>query len=189
MRRKIVASLTATHRNMEHVLALLRLQIDMLSPDSQSESFTFLNGAIHYLSGFPGLFHHPAEELIFECLVDYVPQTQSTCFRLREEHELFTANESMILAHITQARAGDPDSRHALQALGRTYCDVHVRHIDLEENEVLPAALVWLQEEDWSRVDHVISRSHDPLTAADTLQQYETVYDYLMSAETYIRLH
>lgn len=189
MHRKVVASLTATHRNMEHVLALLRLQLDMLHPDSELESFTLLNGAIQYLSGFPGLFHHPAEDLIFDCLSGYAPQYGSICSRLKEEHKRFNENESVMLGYITQARAGDPDSCHGLQALGRSYCDAHASHIDLEEHEAFPAAVLWLQEKDWVRVNSTIGISNDPLATPRTFQRYATVYDYLMSAEAYLRLH
>lgn len=189
MHRNIVERLTAEHGNMVHVLALVRVQLEMLRPDSPAASFTLLESAIGYLSGFHGRFHHPMEDLIFQCLVRCAPDKASACARLIEEHIQINVQESRMLRHLVQARSGDSKACQAVRILGCTYCDIQAQHIDVEECETLPAAMCLLQATDWSRIRNAASASSDPLSDPDMLRRHETVYDYLMEAGADLRRH
>ena len=94
----IVETLTTAHRMMEHVLTLIRLQVDMLQPLTKNEEFVFLRKAVGYMHNYPGLIHHPAEEMISERLKHYLPGAAPLCLKLGEEHKQFNVLETEWLS-------------------------------------------------------------------------------------------
>lgn len=184
-----IETLTSEHRIMERVLTLIRFQVCGLQPTSDPASFAFLANAIGYMHNYPGLGHHPAEELLFARLVASDPEAGKLCKHLAEQHEEFARRECAMLDCLRNAESGDPDACWHLEKLGCAYCAEHADHIGSEEAEAFPQAIRSLRTPDWAAIDRQAAQITDPLSDRDTLRRYENLYDYLMAADENFRFH
>lgn len=180
MHNHVIRSLRNGHKMMEHVLTLIRLHLDMLGPQPDADQFKFLQNAIAYMHLYPGLIHHPAEELMFERLVSRAPHTQAMCGRLEEQHAMFKMMESSMLERLREAQMQQADVLACIREVGGAYCLTHAEHIAAEEGEVLPEAMNWLAPEDWSEIGEKSLFHIDPLSNPRILADYDNLYDYLM---------
>lgn len=189
MHEDIVEALSTAHQMMAHIITLIRVQIDMLYPDTDSLQFEFLSKAIGYMNNFPGIVHHPAEDLIFERLVLHAPQIEPLCAHLIEQHNTFKSMEAAILGHIPRAQSGDGEACRRIKALGLAYCTDHVGHIDDEEGEALPQAVNWLSADDWREIGNKLNFAADPLSDPKILTRYDSLYDFIMEMGTTLTRH
>ena len=118
MRHEIARDLTDAHRNMERVLTLIQLQVDSLRSGSDAEGFLLLHNAVGYMHNYPGVIHHPTEELIFGKLIKHAPQTRTVCTRLHDQHEGFRNQEVTLLQRIRSAQGGDLGACRQVKEIG-----------------------------------------------------------------------
>ena len=174
---------------MEHVLNLIRIQADMLHPKTEMNELAFLQKAIGYMHNYPGLIHHPAEELIFERLQNHAPDAEQLCIKLTDQHKQFSILEITLLEYISQAQEGDLGAFELIKKLSSTYCVEHVDHIAVEENDLLPQAVSSLTTDDWLDIGYKSNLDMDPLANPDILQHHESLYDYIMSSNPSLKAH
>ncbi len=185
----IAQELTDAHRNMERVLTLIRLQVDSLKEGQDPAGFLLLNNAISYMRDYPGVIHHPVEELIFARLIQHAPETRTVCSRLHDQHQNFRRREASLLRRIHSAQAGDLEACRQVKQIGTAYCTEHASHIRSEEVDVFPQAVRWLENSDWREIGEQSRTLVDPLLVRKDLKQYDNLYDYLMTAGRDFNIH
>ncbi|HSN18063.1 MAG TPA: hemerythrin domain-containing protein [Gammaproteobacteria bacterium] len=180
----ITRNLTDGHRNMERVLTLVRLQLDAIRDGAEAGAdFRLLGSAIVYMRDYPGVNHHPVEELIFAKLVGYAPEHGLACAELAGQHRSFGEREKGLLHHIRKARLGDEMARRHVKDLGTAYCADHSSHIRSEEADVFPGAVRWLTPMDWQEVARRSRETIDPELQHSELKRYDNLYDRLMALD------
>lgn len=186
MNQKVVDSLTASHRLMERVLTLIRMQIVLLQPGDdekdKQEAFAFLKNAIGYMHSYPGLMHHPAEDILFERLTQKTPDAHALCRGLRRQHQDFAEQETKLFGLIERAESGELEAYWRIGQMGLIYCAEHTTHITSEESEAFPLAAETLQPDDWTEVAEMTLRATDPLTSREAKARFDNLYDRLMAA-------
>jgi hemerythrin-like domain-containing protein len=178
-------NLTDGHRNMERVLTLVRFQIDAMQdgvPDTIN--LRLLGNALVYMRDYPGVNHHPVEEMIFGKLMDYSQDHRIVCNQLASQHRGFSERENALLQHIRKARLGDGISRQHVKDLGVAYCADHSSHIRSEETEIFPGAQRWLTPLDWQEVARRSRETIHPELAQHELKRYDNLYDRLMAQDS-----
>lgn len=173
---------------MERVLTLIRMQVDSLQEGQDSAGFLLLSNAIGYMRDFPGVIHHPVEDLIFTRLVQHAPEIRAVCARLHDQHLNFRRREATLLRRIRSAQDGDAEACREVKRIGTAYCTEHANHIRSEEVEVFPQAEHWLEASDWAEIREQSKLITDPLQDRD-LQQFDNLYDYLMTAGRNFNVH
>lgn len=168
------------HRNMQHVLTLVRAQVTTLRGAADLEGYTLLTNAIGYMHGYPGLVHHPTEEVIFTKLASASPSAHAVCVLLRDQHHEFVEQEADLLRYIREAQAGDQGAYEMLQKQTAAYCLAHADHIMTEEAEIFPSAEKCLSEPDWREALARFQGLTDPVFGGAELKRYESLYDYLV---------
>ena len=161
--KEIVQALSDAHRRMEHVLTLVRFHVDTLRPGNDIDACKFLKNAFSYMHNFPGLVHHPTEEILFAQLMSRAPQTEALCGRLAEQHKDFGRQETMLMRYIRDLQSGESMVYRRTKEMGAAYCAAHADHIHREETDLIPLALKWLPEEDWVYIGDRTKRLIDPL--------------------------
>ncbi|MHB8404622.1 MAG: hemerythrin domain-containing protein [Gammaproteobacteria bacterium] len=189
MRSEVVQFLCDEHRNMERVLLLIRFQIDMLRGVHDLQGFALLTNAIGYMHNYPGIMHHPCEEIMLARLPALLSSATAICGQVAEQHRLFGSQESTMLLQIREAQAGDTGACGRLKEIGTSYCTVQADHMNTEELEVFPNALKLLPEEDWQEVMAISRAVIDPIFGLGALRRYESLYDYLMTAKVEFNVH
>lgn len=185
----IAKNLTLAHRNMERVLTLIRLQVDSLQDGKDAEGFMLLANAVGYMRNYPGVIHHPVEELIFGKLVEHAPETRTVCARLHDQHQVFRRREAALLRRIRSAQSGDAEACRQVKRIGASYCMEHSNHIRSEEVEVFPQAAELFDAADWDDISAQSRLIIDPVLERSELKQYDNLYDYLMTASRNFNLH
>lgn len=176
----IIQSLTADHRNMERVLTLIRLKLDVLRQADEAD-FQLLGNAIGYMQSYPGVSHHPAEDVIIAALVGHSPESRGFCTQLSDQHRRFGRWEITLLHNLRGAQAGEPQACRDVQDMGVAYCVEHASHIRNEEVELFPRAMRWLSFGDWEKVADHSRAALDPVFARKELQRFDNLHDYLMA--------
>ena len=139
-----------------------------------------LGNAVVYMRDYPGVNHHPVEEMIFGKLTGYAPEHGLACAQLSGQHRSFSERETGLLHHIRRARLGDETARRHVKDLGIAYCAEHSSHIRSEEMEVFPGALRWLTPLDWQEVARRSRDTIDPALQQHELRRYDNLYERLM---------
>ena len=189
MHRIVLNRLTDTHRNVERVLSLFRIQLDVFHSKTDADGLKLLQNALGYVRNFPALIHHPTEEIIFSRLASHAPATRSLCNNLTAQHVDFKQQESALLLHIAEMQRGEALAVQQVKKIGTEYCREHAIHIEREEREAFPQAIKWLSPSDWSAVDKQHKLMTDPLSDLGMLRRYDNLYDCLMASGEHFILH
>lgn len=180
--QEIAQRLNDAHRNMERVLTLMRFQVDSLREGGNDQGLTLMGNAIGYLRNYPGVNHHPTEELIFSKLTQYAPEARMACNRLSRQHHGFERQEVTMLWHLRAVKRGDADARQQVRDMSMAYCADHSRHIHSEEVEVFPQAARCLSAADWKDVEEHANQINDPVFEQNELRRFDNLFEYLMKA-------
>lgn len=179
MHRLITDRLLLDHRNIGNVLTLMRMQLDILRPQD-AKGFALLSNATNYLIHYPGVLHHPLEEVMFDRVADQEPGAGSVQRRLREEHSHLTTSATGLVARIGLQQLSAEPNITELRDTGIAYILAYGDHISFEEREVLPLALDTLSAQQWFDIRSKMAWEDDPLFNRDTLSLYDNLYDALM---------
>jgi hemerythrin-like domain-containing protein len=181
MRDNIARQLQQDHRNISRVLSLMRMQLDFLQVND-GPGLTLLSNVMNYMRQFPGLMHHPLEELIFDRMPEADGALPEVVTRLRDEHRRFPLMETDFLICISRQLATKDDMRGPLRELGHTYLDSYAEHVQVEEREWLPLALDMLTAAQWDQVYNAGLLGEDPIFGPQSQARFDNLYDALMQA-------
>jgi hemerythrin-like domain-containing protein len=189
VRSQVIQSLCDEHRNIERVLLLIRFQAECLQGTHDLQGFELLTNAIGYLHNYPGVTHHPCEEIMLARLPSLHPASTRICDQVKQQHKTFANQESAMLQLIRKAQAGDTDACTRLKQIGIEYCKEQAEHITSEESELFPLAGEYLSDKDWEDISERSKSVIDPVFGQGALQHYESLYDYLMSTKADMNIH
>lgn len=179
MHRFVTERLTKDHDNIGRVLSLMRVQLDFLTVEN-IEGLSLLSTATSYLVNFPGVLHHPLEEVMFDALLVSEPSTSEMRGRLVREHGELAIAAADLTARIGLQQLDQDSVLSDLQHLGAGYIMAYGDHIRFEEEVVLPKALEVLSEQQWKDIRAKFVQNEDPLFNRQRLSLYDNLYDAMM---------
>jgi hemerythrin-like domain-containing protein len=165
---------------MERVLTLLRLQADSLHTGDDPIQLTLLGNSVVYMRNYPGVNHHPTEDIILDMLKTYA---RPLCDAILERHRSFGSQETELLRCIRNVQGGDTDACQEVRKLGAAYCADNFSHIHDEETELFPLAVRQLSAKDWHEVETRSRAMTDPDLERNELKRYDNLYERLMSLD------
>ena len=189
LRPEVIQSLYNEHRNIERVLLLIRFQAETLQGTHDLQAFELLTNAIGYLHNYPGVTHHPCEEIILTRLPVLHPQSNRLCEEVKQQHKRFANQEIAMLRLIREAQSGEARACMELKKIATEYCAEQAKHITCEEAELFPLADQHLRDQDWQEVYRRSKSVIDPIFGQGALQHYQSLYDYLMSSKAALNIH
>jgi len=181
MRDHIIQRLQQDHRNILRILSLMRMQIDFMSVHD-GHALALISNAMHYMQQYPGLMHHPLEELIFDRVESEDDALVRVVTRLRSEHKEFPLMEADILVCISEQLGTDVDMRPRLRELGNAYLDAQGQHLQTEDVDFFPLAQDILSLAQWNQVYQMAASREDPIFGPQALARFDNLYDALMAA-------
>jgi nucleotide-binding universal stress UspA family protein len=156
-----MATIKDEHRSIAALLHALRTVVGT-SAQGGTVDTRLLRAAIHYLRAFPAKLHHPKEEqYIFKRLRSRSPELARVLDELEQQH---AEGGTLLDAVVDAVDAYDrrPDSPRALDEALDTFIVAQWRHMETEEQIVLPAAGELLSDGDWSDIADAFARNGDP---------------------------
>lgn len=153
------------HAALAAMLRSLSMMVKRGPGDATDQFFDVLRAMLFYIDEFPERLHHPKEsELLFPKVARAAPQTAAAIARLEQDH---AHGESAVRALQHQLLAwellGD-SRREAFAKAAHDYVQFYLKHMHMEETDILPAAEASLDAQDWAELDAAFATNCDPLT-------------------------
>ncbi len=141
-----------------------------------------LDALLGYIEQFPERLHHPKESgVLFPAVVARCPQAQGLVDMLDAEHALGASLIEVLRTTFTRFANGDHAAFTALATTVDEYADFHWRHMEREEDRLLPIAETHLTVEDWARVSTAFRANDNPLEGIRPKQEAEILYRRILS--------
>ena len=100
---------------------------------------------------------------------------------LDAEHALGASLIEALRTTFTRFANGDHTAFTALATTADEYADFHWRHMEREEDRLLPIAETHLSAEDWARVSMAFRANDNPLEGIRPKQEAEILYRRILS--------
>jgi hemerythrin-like domain-containing protein len=179
MKHRSLEIIRDEHSSLAAMLQSMRMLVDRGPGQDARQFFDVLRAMLFYIDEFPEKRHHPKEtELLFPRVAKAAPQVGLAVARLDRDHE-YTEKAVRDIQHLLLAweLLGDT-RRQAFQDGFTRYVNLYLAHMQLEEQEILPAAEKHLSEADWQALDAAFEQNCDPLTGR---YKPDPVYEQLFS--------
>ncbi len=159
------------HANMAEMLNALERQLAAFDA-GETPDYDIVRGVVDYCLDFPDLYHHPKEDMVFECLKARDPAAAAEVGDLPGEHGELTAL-TRRLQDAVAAVLGDLEvPRGPFDDTLREFLDAYRRHMDKEERAFLPAARRALSAADLAEIQDRLDHPEDPLFGARSEERF-----------------
>ncbi|MBI5278900.1 MAG: hemerythrin domain-containing protein [Burkholderiales bacterium] len=162
------------------VAAVLRSILAMLETgpgDHPERFFDVLRAMLFYIDEFPERRHHPKEsDVLFPMVVRVAPELKPVIDQLDNDHLLGEGRvrelQHMLLAWELLGDGRRQQFTHTAQGYVRFYLD----HMHVEEQQVIPAAMEKLGDDDWAQIDAAFMERRDPLAGGERDPSYDRLF-------------
>lgn len=167
------------HRALASVLSALRDIVDGVAAGRFKPDFQLLSAMMVYISEVPEIVHHPKEDdYLFARMKLRSPDAGAIIDRLEKDHvEGYALTRELEHALVRWQGLG-PDAFAAFHACATRYLDFNWRHLNAEEDELLPIARRDLEPGDWAEIDAAFAANFDPWTGPN--HEYAALFDRIV---------
>jgi len=169
------------HAALAAMLRSILLLLDEHRRRGTMPDFRALRAMLFYVDEFPEQRHHRKEStLLFPKLRARTPLARDVLDKLDEDH----ACGEMRIRDLEHALLGfemmGDARRAAFEESARRYVDFYLRHMAVEEQQVLPLAERVLTEADWAELDEAFTGNRDLLGATPD-PEYRELYTRIVN--------
>ena len=154
------------HASLAAVLHSLRRMLDQGPGDEPAAFFDVMRAMLFYIDEFPERQHHPKEsQWLFPRVAERSPQVAQAIAQLERDH---VGGEAAVreLQHLLLGWELMGDARREAFALAlERYIRFYLEHMQIEEQQILPAAERSLDAQDWAELDAAFVTHRDPLAS------------------------
>lgn len=182
MSTSALAVIRQEHAALAAMLRSLPLLLDQARRRGVLPDFGLLRAMLFYIDEFPErLHHHKEDQLLFPLLRVRCPALAATLDQLGRDHEHGErAIRDLEHALLAFEVLGEP-RRAVFEQAARGYVEFYLRHMAVEESEVLPAAQMALDADDWARIDAAFAANRDPLTGHPATDEYAPLFSRIVN--------
>ena len=159
---EVIRVLRREHANMASLVKTLEWQVNEFEQGAHPD-YEVIRSAIDYFLGFPELYHHPKEDMVYARLLARNPSVAQRIGDLRLEHEAIGARTREFSAGLNAVLDEAQVPRESFVRWARGFIDVQMVHMRMEEEVFFPAALAVLTSEDWEALTKEMTSEEDPL--------------------------
>lgn len=171
-----LAVINSEHKYLSRLLVLLEEEADDLSR-SGSCDFQCLNNIMDYMMNFPGKYHHPKEDLLFDRLKKISPKLKNIINGLTQHHHhIFIENDSLCKEIAALDASPSRVKARKLSAHILSYCSSMREHMQLEEAEIWPATKQ-LTKVDWQQIEKELKSISDPIFGPIKATKYMDLFE------------
>ncbi|MDE2254444.1 MAG: hemerythrin domain-containing protein [Betaproteobacteria bacterium] len=165
--QQAIAVIQGEHRAMSAVIEALRHVADEIASHDLEPDYKMLWSILYYVDQYPESHHHPNEErVLFPRIRARTHAIDATLDELGRQHAGSRPHLDVLRNLLGRMEADIAGAREAFAAKAREYADFHLRHMGLEEREVLPKAREVLDDADWTAIAAQFNAEPDPLRSA-----------------------
>lgn len=183
MRRSALAVIMQEHQALAAMLRSLVMLLDEARRTGRMPDFDLLRAMLFYVDEFPERLHHPKEsELLFPKLRQRCPQLVPILDRLDADHEHGQAAVRALQHALLAFELMGESRREAFEQAAQEYVDAYLKHMAVEEKDILSVAREHLTEADWDELDAAFAANRDPLTGHEAAEAYRPLFRKILTA-------
>lgn len=169
------------HRSLAAVVRGLRHLSERYSREDAIPDFALLRAILDYLDEFPNNRHHPKEEAyLFSRLLARTDSANDVISTLMMQHAEEACHLRALCSAVNSLEA-DRSAAEGFSAAVAAYSGHVLRHMALEESELIPLALAHLTAEDWVAIGTAFGENGDPRFTEDPAQGYRDLFGRLVN--------
>jgi len=169
------------HLAISSVLYGLRTAVRRIA-EGGTPDFRLLDAMLRYIQQFPERLHHPKESgTLFPAVIARCPEAQGLVDALDAEHALGASLIEVLRTMFARLANGDTDAFMPFATAVDEYADFHWRHMQREEDRLLPLAETHLTAADWESVSAAFRANDNPLEGIAPKQEAATLYRRILS--------
>lgn len=163
------------------MLRSLTMMLDVARERGQPPPFDVLRAMLFYIDEFPERLHHPKEtELLFPKVRQRRPELAGVLDTLDEDHQRGEASARELQHRLLAYELLGETRRREFEAAAEVYVDRYLRHMAIEESEVLPAARQAFDAADWAALDTAFEANRDPLAGHNPSGEYASLFQKIL---------
>ena len=181
----IIDLLRQEHRSQARLLKALEHQLAVFDR-GETPDYEVFGGILDYCRTYADRYHHPKEDLVFDCLRLRDPAAAEAFGDLAGEHVALAELTGRLAAAASDVLAEAEIPRARFHSLARDFLEHYRAHMRKEEEIFFPAALKALTEEDWKELDGRVTSPADPLFEGAAEERFGPLRKHLLAwdAET-----
>ncbi len=164
--------LHADHSNMSQLLDLIERELRLLDGD-QPADLALVYDALHYLTHYGDLYHHPVEDRLFAHLQRSDESVRAKVEQLQAEHKALFRKGKAFADVVQEIESEVAIERREFKRLARDYLHSQREHLDFEEAVLFPLARQRMDAGAISELDADLEAGTDPLFGRLVRQEYE----------------
>ncbi len=168
------------HRNLAAVLYSIEQLVEEIEQGKQANLSVF-HGLFTYIDRFLNRYHHPKENdflfpLVLKRSADSKPLIEELDRQHKEGETLFIDMLKALSAFEFSGKNEFPLFRDAVHR----YAEFENRHIDIEEQQLMPLAEACLTEDDWQQINEAFTANEDPMYGNHWSGEFSALFDKLI---------
>jgi hemerythrin-like domain-containing protein len=176
MKREAVSLIKSEHRCLAAVIDAMMHVVRKTRSAGTIPDFRLLHVMLYYIREFPERRHHPSEDSsLFALLMQRTNEADEIIRELEAEHDEGEAMLGMLTVALSTWEAGRADGIDGFVNALKHFSEFYWRHMDKEENKVLPIAEKILSEEDWNEIERTFSAHADPLLGKEKSEDFDAL--------------
>ena len=182
MAHLLIEQLRTDHKHLLKVLYHLEQEIRAYSGMATREaSLDQILDVLDYIQVYPESWHHPAEDIIFQHLLekDLTDSDSLSVVNIMEEHGVLESLTAMIQAHFNALATGQAVAVTDIIKSTYDYVNRQVQHIEQEQNAIFPLLEQYLDEDDWREIKQQIQLRHQTDAPQEKRQEYEQIFQQI----------
>jgi hemerythrin-like domain-containing protein len=175
--RRATQIIVREHQQLTMVVDGLLSFVRLLASDKHAPGTGLFRAMLFYIHEYPEKIHHPKED---QYLFARLQERTDTLDDVIEELRLQHVDEEMYVLDLERALTRyELEGRPALADLQQqveAYAAFYASHRQMEEEVILPAAIHYLTEADWGRVDAAFGANRDPMEGVKAQEDLDRLY-------------
>ncbi len=176
MKQEAISLIKGEHRSLAAVIDAMTHVVRRTKDAGKLPDFRLLHLMLYYIREFPERRHHPSEDSsLFALLLQRTDEADEVIRELEAEHNQGEAMLSMLTVALSTWEAGQADGVDGFVDALKRFSEFYWRHMDKEENKVLPIAEKTLSDQDWGEIQKAFSAHADPLLGKESADDFDAL--------------
>jgi len=181
---KIQRQLHTDHFHLQRLLNCFSHEIDCYDFDSKCEpNLDVILSSLDYVHIYPDKWHHPAEDVIFEKLIQKSVKESELIKELQNEHQQIIYETNKVLELFNNVAEDCIVPANELLTAARHFITLQKHHLEKENEHVYPLMDTSFSDKDWREIEKEVTLQSDPLFDNRSKKEYDHLYRYIITLE------
>jgi hemerythrin-like domain-containing protein len=182
MRHEAANIIRDEHRSLAAVVHGMQFLVREIRAKGRGPDYRLLHAMLYYIREFPERLHHPKEDQhLFAAIKRRTHDADAAIADLEREHTQGEALLNELTVALSTYEAGAAGGLDRFAANVDRFADFYWKHMQKEEDVVLPVAERALTDVDWRDIHTAFSANRDPTYAGNTEEEFRRLFTRIVN--------